>query len=57
MSLIPANPAAETIITLRSQNNDIDTQILTLAKTQAKNLEVIQSLEQVAEWSEPELES
>jgi thiamine biosynthesis protein ThiC len=54
--MIPSNSAAETIVKLRAQNSDIDLQILELAKAQSRNVDVIMSLETVAEWIEEPVE-
>lgn len=50
--LQPTNSAAEQIVSLRSINGDIDTQIATLQAAQQKNLETITAFEEIATWVE-----
>jgi hypothetical protein len=48
--LQPTNSAAEQIVSLRSINGDIDTQIATLQAAQQKNLDTITAFEEIATW-------
>jgi hypothetical protein len=50
--LKPTNSAAEQIVSLRSVNGDIDTQIASLQAAQARNLETITAFEEIATWVE-----
>ena len=50
--LKPTNSAAEQIVSLRSVNGDIDTQIASLQAAQARNLETITAFEEIATWDE-----
>lgn len=52
--LQPTNSAAEQIVSLRSINGDIDTQIATLQAAQQKNLDTITAFEEIATWVEVE---
>lgn len=48
----PTNSAAEQIVSLRSINADIDTQIASLQATQQRHLETITAFEEIATWEE-----
>ncbi len=50
--LKPTNAAAEQIVTLRSINADIDTQISSLQVSQQRNLDTITAFEEIATWEE-----
>lgn len=52
--LQPTNSAAEQIVSLRSINGDIDTQIATLQASQQKNLDTITAFEEIATWVDVE---
>ena len=50
----PTNSAAEQIVSMRSINDDIDTQIASLRATQQRNLDTIAAFDEIATWEEVE---